>query len=191
MIDSRPTLYRSFDKPDQHPTRKKSATNQTSKESAFELSPPLMVRPSGSTLAFILAAIAGVIFAFIASYSNAESLNTELNKKVEVANQQFAENQYVTALWTAISAAEVNHEDMATFANQQLHQATYCLMLTHPNPVATLAELTQQVAFQPQAQTLLVHFESIKSSFDMERVRNEHPCNHAQFPADALLAGNF
>lgn len=186
MIESRQSLHRSFDK-----TAEPTAHQQTIDNAPTSETPsPLMVRPSGSTLAFVLAALAGIIFAFIASYSSAESL-TDSDTRVAEINQQFAENQYVTALLTAISAAEVDHQDMATFANQQLHQATYCLMLTHPNPVATLSELTQQVTFQPQAQTLLAHFETIKSSFDMEQVRSDHPCNHAQFPADALLAATF
>ena len=188
MIDFRRSPYQRIDNAPQNPLGKRSVSKRHAPESSSSFPSPLMIRPTGSTLAFVLAAITGVIFAFIASYSNAEEEN---HNNTPQSHQQLAENQYATALWTAISAAEVNHGEMAAFANQQLYQATYCLMLTHPDPMTTLVELTQQITFQPQAQTLLAHFESIKSTFDIERVRNDHPCNHAQFPADALLAGNF
>jgi len=96
-----------------------------------------------------------------------------------------AEKQYVTALLTAISAAEINHPQMASFANLHLHQATYCLFLTNNKPLQTIAHLTQGV-INSGNQMQLKHFEKIKTTFDMEYVRGEHPCFKGSYPEDRV-----
>jgi len=101
------------------------------------------------------------------------------------AENNDAEKQYITALLTAISAAEINHPQMATFANQHLHQATYCLYLTSANPLKTIAHLTRGLA-NGGNQKQLAHFEKIKASFDMEYVRSDHPCLQGSYPEDRV-----
>lgn len=97
-----------------------------------------------------------------------------------------AEKQYLTALLTAISAAEVNHPQMATFANRQLHQATYCLYLTNSDPLKTIAQLTRSVMNNSDSIEQLAHFERIKTGFDMEYVRSDHPCLQGSYPEDRV-----
>lgn len=97
-----------------------------------------------------------------------------------------AEKQYVTALLTAMSAAQVNHPQMATFANQHLHQAAYCLYLTDQDPLATIAKLTRSVMIGSDDVQQLAHFESIKTTFDMEYVRGDHPCLQGSYPEDRV-----
>ncbi|MAZ88408.1 MAG: hypothetical protein CL693_12270 [Cellvibrionaceae bacterium] len=142
------------------------------------------VDPSTFTLA--LATIAGILFAFIASHGQAQDQSSILDRKE--SKQLAAQNQYRTALFTAISAAEVNHREMAVFANRQLHQATYCLMLINPRPMQTIAQITHQIVSTQQAQGKLTAFENIKSTFDLENVRSHHPCINQDYPADAILA---
>lgn len=97
-----------------------------------------------------------------------------------------AEKQYVTALLTAMSAAQVNHPQMATFANQHLHQAAYCLYLTNQDPLATIAKLTRSVMTGSDNRQQLAHFERIKTTFDMEYVRADHPCLQGSYPEDRV-----
>jgi len=97
-----------------------------------------------------------------------------------------AEKQYLTALLTALSAAEVNHPQMATFANQHLHQATYCLYLTNSDPLKTIAKLTRSVMNNSDSLEQLAHFEKIKMGFDMEYVRSDHPCFQGSYPEDRV-----
>ena len=101
------------------------------------------------------------------------------------AEKNHAEKQYVTALLTAISAAEINHPQMATFANQHLHRATYCLYLTHDQPLKTIAQLTRGVVNKSNFKQL-VHFEKIKTTFNMEDVRSDHPCFQGSYPEDRV-----
>jgi len=96
-----------------------------------------------------------------------------------------SEKQYVTALLTAISAGDINHPQMATFANQHLHQATYCLYLTHDNPLTTIAHLTRGVTNSGNLKQL-AHFEKIKTTFDVESVRYDHPCFKGSYPEDRV-----
>lgn len=98
---------------------------------------------------------------------------------------QDAEKQYVTALLTAISAAEINHPQMASFANRHLHQATYCLYLTNEKPLQTIAHLTQGVINKGNHMQLQ-RFEKIKTTFDMEYVRGDHPCFQGSYPEDRV-----
>ncbi|MGH1371754.1 MAG: hypothetical protein ACRBBW_06965 [Cellvibrionaceae bacterium] len=97
-----------------------------------------------------------------------------------------AEKQYVTALLTAMSAAKVNHPQMATFANQHLHQAAYCLYLTNQDPLATIAKLTRSVMTGSDNVQQLAHFERIKTTFDIEYVRADHPCLQGSYPEDRV-----
>lgn len=110
----------------------------------------------------------------------------DLSDKNANAKTLHAEKQYVTALLTAISAAQVNHSQMATFANQHLHQATYCIYLTDPAPLATIAKLTRRVMSDSDDRLQIAHFEKIKTDFDMEYVRGEHPCLQGSFPEDRV-----
>jgi hypothetical protein len=102
------------------------------------------------------------------------------------AENNSAEKQYLTALLTAISAAEVNNPQMASFANKHLHQASYCLYLSNPKPLQTIAHLTRSLMNNGN-QKQLAHFEKIKTSFDMEYVRGDHPClQGGSYPEDRV-----
>ncbi len=139
-----------------------------------------------STFTFALTVVIGIFFAFAATYGQAQDQST--TQQAQEDKQLAAQNQYRTALFTAISAAEVKHSEMAAFANRQLHQATYCLMLVNPRPMQAIAQLTQQVVLTSQAKDQLATFEIIKNHFDLESVRANHPCIEQSYPGDRILA---
>lgn len=136
------------------------------------------ITPRTSLLALSLVAALGVSASTIqAAGLGDKNINTQT---------LYAENQYITALLTAISAAQINHSQMATFANQHLHQATYCIYLTDPAPLSTIAKLTRSVMSGSDDRLQLAHFEKIKTNFDMEYVRGDHPCLQGSYPEDRV-----